>query len=97
MIGIEGNRIVTGLVEGNCLAPELLPGDLLVMTSNCVPRNGDIVVVLQREGAPLFMRFAKRYRVDGQKIWLESRDGKMPLSNCIILGVVILVAQGVMK
>ena len=60
------------IVEGDSMAPEVMPGDRVVFAPNEEPRNGDIVVARLREsGAVLLKRF---YRIgpEGQRVKLES-------------------------
>lgn len=81
-------RVQGYFIIGDCLAPKILSGDLLIVFYNLDPRNNDIVLV-QREKASFF----SRYRKKGREVWLESGHGKQGLNGCTISGVALIVAR----
>lgn len=75
-------------IIGDCLAPEILSGDLLIVFHNLPPANSDIVLVQRESGS-----FFNRYRKKGKEVWLESAHGKRGLHECIISGVALVAAR----
>lgn len=73
-------------VDGDCLAPEVGVGDLLLMHANKEIRVGDIVSVIV-EGSRHIKRVAKK---NGQMI-LESTHGRLvlPTDGAVIEGVMV--------
>lgn len=80
--------VVAYPVEGNCLAPQVQSGDILVVVLGQLPRDGDIVALRAGE-----RRLVNRYREDRENTWLESAHGKRALDSCTIVGVVLLIGR----
>lgn len=77
-------------VHGDCLSPQVLPGDMVLVAHNQFPKDGDIVALSNENG-----RLVQRYREIGEDAWLESAHGKMALDGCSIIGVVVLIGRSV--
>lgn len=74
-------------VEGRCMEPDLLPGDIVIVDRRQMPQPGKIVVALRDEAELLI----KRLVVKGEAQELNSNDGQViPLDERVrILGPVV--------
>jgi len=79
-------------VVGECLLPEINPGDTLIVDRNLSPRDGDLVVAVV-EGSCM----VKRFRDSGGRSWLESNDEKFSLESATIQGTVIGKSQSMRR
>ena len=75
--------------KGNCLAPEVLNGDIVIVTSEFCPANGDMVLVEHPDRGCYF----QRYRANGNRRWVTSRHGDMSLNGWSVAAVAVLVAR----
>ena len=90
-------------VEGDCLRPYLLPGDLVYVDRQLAPLDGELVLVDMRyrkssslvgAGAPVITRRAlKQYFADDEGGALCSADGAVHARAHRILGVVTIVQR----
>ena len=81
----EPDRFVGALVTGDCLAPEVIDGDLVIVDLKGERRAGRLVAVLA-DGATHVKRLERR-----DKQWvLTSNDGDLrPVDEVRLLGVVV--------
>ncbi|MCK4243211.1 MAG: S24 family peptidase, partial [Dehalococcoidia bacterium] len=69
---------------GECLAPEIKPGDIVVFDTDLSPKDGNIVVVNKDS-----LVMCKKYRREGRREWLESNNDEIGMEAVEIKGTVI--------
>ena len=60
------------IIEGESMEPDFRAGDLVIVSPNSEPRNGDFVVARQKEGHGVSFKRFRRTGREGQNITLES-------------------------
>ena len=76
------------VVRGTCLTPIVNDGDIIIVDREAPVENGDIVACMI-EGK---LHIAKLKRFDDQ-LWLENRNGKYKIENCLTSAKVIEVVR----
>lgn len=86
----HGRDLVAMTVMGDCMVPDVLPGDvILVDRNNRLPSVGDLVVLAGESGPML-----KRYDIaDGQPILRDSKGGAYRPNGARLVGVVFEVRR----
>ncbi len=72
--GEAGHRFMVVAVDGDCMAPEILPGYRVLVDKDASPRPGDLVVA-EHEGEWIVKELQER---EGA-LWLVARRGRPPL------------------
>lgn len=83
------------LLEGDCLAPYLDTGDVILWQRSVEPRDGDLVVAkiwYEREDPPrgwMQRRAIKQLRIVDGRRYLCANEGALPADEIEILGTVV--------
>jgi hypothetical protein len=98
-----GVKIEAMIVEGECMAPYLLPGDVVALARGLEPRPGDLALVRMSYArapqiigrAPLIVERAalKQVQVIDGQTWLCAAEGAVPADLHVIEGTAVAVQR----
>jgi len=83
------------MIEGQCLAPEIEEGDIVVIDLDAKRPGNRNIVVVQMTDARDDMDKVKimRFREEGNEVWLENDTEKIECGDAEIKGVAIRVSK----
>ncbi len=88
---VPGRTLVAARVTGECMEPEVKPGDTAIVdVSDRMPRIGDLVAVLMEDGSMNVKRFG---RDDVGVVLLDNKGGEYRPNGAKIQGVVVYVGR----
>lgn len=90
---VRGRALVAARVTGDCMEPEIRPGDIAIVDiGNRSPRTGQLVVVLLEDGGMVVKRFSR----DSEGPLLEdAKGGRYRPNGAKVQGVLVSILRDV--
>lgn len=94
---VQGRQLVAVSVVGDCMAPEIQPGDVLIVDrDDRTPRDGSLVVAMNEQAEVMVKRFLRDNH--GEPVLVDNQNGiARPNGSVSIEGVVVSLRRNVFR